>query len=147
MMLKLKSKRLLLLVMAFVMMFVISGCGKATIGYFDGERIMKESPQIQTIMTEGNSKLADLQKEAVELEQKKSSMSAEDFQKAQTDQQTKLMAIRQQYSSDIKQKVDAVVAEISKNKKLDSVVDNEGSQKVVIQGGVDITDEIIQKLQ
>ncbi len=147
MMLRLKSKKLLLLAMAFVMMFVVSGCGKANIGYFDGERIMKESPQIQTLMTEGNAKLADLQKAAVELEQKKGSMSAEDFQKAQQEQQTQLMAIRQQYSSEIKQKVDAVVAEISKNKKLDSVVDNEGGQKVVVQGGIDITDELIQKLQ
>ena len=144
---KLNKKTVLSLLMAFTVMLFVSGCGKANIGYFDGQRIVKESPQIQTLVTEGNSKLADLQKEAVELNQKKASMSDEDFQKAQTEQQTKLNALRQQYTSQIKQKVDAAVAEISKNKKLDSVVDNEGDQRVVVQGGTDITEDIIQKLQ
>ena len=36
---------------------------------------------------------------------------------------------------------------MGKEKKLDAVVDNQAQQKVVIEGGVDVTDEAIQKLQ
>lgn len=143
----LKKRVIFLLLGIFAVMLFVSGCGKANIGYFDGERIMKESPQLQSLVAEGNGKLADLQKQAADLSQKKDTMSEDDFKKAQTEQQTQISAVRQQYSAELKQKVDVAVEEISKNKKLDSVVDNEGDQKVVIQGGTDITDEVIQKLQ
>ena len=57
------------------------------------------------------------------------------------------MALNQQYQSQLKAKVDAAIDEIAKNKKLDAVVDSEPSTKLVVSGGVDITDEVIQKLK
>ena len=41
----------------------------------------------------------------------------------------------------------AAIEDIAKTKKLDAVVDSEESAKLVVSGGVDITDEVIQKLQ
>ena len=57
------------------------------------------------------------------------------------------MALNQQYQSQLKAKVDAAIEDIAKNKKLDAVVDSEESAKLVVSGGVDITDEVLQKLQ
>lgn len=145
---KLKKKALAVMLGAMAFMMVASGCGKAKIGYLDGERVMKEAPQVAAIVTEGNSKLADSRKEIeADLAQKKSSQSESDYQKSQMEAQTKLMAVQQQYSAQMKQKVDAAVAEIVKDKKLDVVVDSEETSKTVIQGGDDITDEVIKKLQ
>ena len=47
----------------------------------------------------------------------------------------------------LKQKLDAALADVAKEKKLDVVVDNQAQQKVVIEGGIDVTDDAINKLQ
>ncbi len=145
---KLKKKALAAMLAAVAIMTLASGCGKAKIGYLDGERVMKEAPQISAIVDEGNSKLSDSRKEIeAELAKDKTTMSESDYQKAQAEAQSKLMATQQQYSTQMKQKVDTAVEAVVKAKGLDVVLDNEQSGKTVIQGGQDITDEVIQKLQ
>ena len=145
---KLKKKALAVMLGAMAFMMVASGCGKAKIGYVDGERIMKEAPQITAIVEEGNTKLAESRKEIeADLAQKKTSLSDSDYQKAQMEAQSKLMATQQQYSTQMKQKVDAAVADVVKAQKLDVVVDSEKSSKLVNEGGYDATDEVIKKLQ
>ena len=144
---KLKKKSMAVLLAALAFSVLVSGCGKAKIGYFNAERVKNESPQIEAVLQEGNAKIADLQKESAELMQKRESMSQEDFQKAQSDMQMKATALQQQYSSELKQKMDAALEQITKDKKLDVVMENEPSGPSVIQGGEDITDDVIQKLQ
>jgi Skp family chaperone for outer membrane proteins len=144
----LKRKSIFILLTALAAVLLVSGCGKAKIGYFDGQRIMKESPQIQTIVDEGNAALATANKEnADQLAANQASMSEEDLKKDQAKTQAKMQALQQRYSSELKTKVDAAVADIVKAKELDVVLDNEGADKSVVQGGTDITDEVIQKLQ
>ncbi len=141
-----KSRALLLLGVAA--MLVMSGCGKAKIGYIDGDRIMKEAPQIQSLVEEGNAKIQQAQEDAEkDLAEKKGTMSDEDFQKAQADARRKVAGLNQSYSVQLKQKLDAALADIAKEKKLDAVVDNQAQQKVVIEGGIDVTDDAINKLQ
>ena len=126
----------------------MSGCGKAKIGYIDGDRIMKEAPQIQSLVEEGNAKIQQAQEDAEkDLAEKKGTMSDEDFQKAQADARRKVAGLNQSYSVQLKQKLDAALADIAKEKKLDAVVDNQAQQKVVIEGGIDVTDDAINKLQ
>jgi len=145
---KLRRKSIVILLMALAAVLLISGCGKANIGYFDGQRIMKESPQIQSIVDEGNAALAAASKDnAEQLAKDETSMSDEDFKKEQAKTQAKIQGLQQRYSSELKTKVDAAVADIVKAKELDVVLDNEGADKSVVQGGIDITDEVIQKLQ
>jgi outer membrane protein len=74
-------------------------------------------------------------------------MTMEEAQKLQQEAQRKAMGINQQYMTQVQQKMDVALAEIAKEKKLDVVVDNEGLQKTVLLGGIDVTDEVIQKLQ
>jgi outer membrane protein len=145
---KLRRKSIVILLMALAAVLLISGCGKANIGYFDGQRIMKESPQIQSIVNEGNAALAAASKDnAEQLAKDETSMSDDDFKKEQAKTQAKIQGLQQRYSSELKTKVDAAVADIVKAKELDVVLDNEGADKSVVQGGIDITDEVIQKLQ
>ncbi|MFA6849826.1 MAG: OmpH family outer membrane protein, partial [Selenomonadaceae bacterium] len=104
--------------------------------------------QIQSIVDEGNAALAAANKENTEqLAKDQTSMSKEDLKKEQTKAQAKIQGLQQRYSSELKTKVDAAVADIVKAKELDVVLDNEGADKSVVQGGIDITDEVIQKLQ
>ena len=145
---KLTKKSRALLLLGVAAMFVMSGCGKAKIGYIDGDRIMKEAPQIQSLVEEGNAKIQQAQEDAEkDLAEKKGTMSDEDFQKAQADARRKVAGLNQSYSVQLKQKLDAALADVAKEKKLDAVVDNQAQQKVVIEGGIDVTDDAINKLQ
>ena len=145
---KLTKKSRALLVLGVAAMLVMSGCGKAKIGYIDGDRIMKEAPQIQSLVEEGNAKIQQAQEDAEkDLAEKKGAMSDEDYQKAQADARRKVAGLNQSYSVQLKQKLDAALADVAKEKKLDVVVDNQAQQKVVIEGGIDVTDDAINKLQ
>ncbi|MCI6086977.1 MAG: OmpH family outer membrane protein [Selenomonas sp.] len=145
---KFTKKSIALLACAFAAMLVMSGCGKTQIGYIDGDRIMKEAPQITSLVEEGNQKITEAQDQATkDLNEKKGTMSDEDFQKAQQDAQRKIAGINQSYSIQLKQKLDQALADVAKEKKLDAIVDNQQMQKVVVEGGIDVTDEAIQKLQ
>ena len=138
----------MLIACAFAATLVMSGCGKTQIGYIDGDRIMKEAPQITSLVEEGNQKITEAQDEATkDLNEKRGTMSDEDFQKAQQDAQRKIAGINQSYSIQLKQKLDTALADVAKEKKLDAIVDNQQMQKVVVEGGIDVTDEAIQKLQ
>ena len=145
---KLTKKSRALLVLGVAAMLVMSGCGKAKIGYIDGDRIMKEAPQIQSLVEEGNAKIQQAQEDAEkDLAEKKGTLSDEDYQTAQADARRKVAGLNQSYSVQLKQKLDAALADVAKEKKLDAVVDNQAQQKVVIEGGIDVTDDAINKLQ
>lgn len=74
-------------------------------------------------------------------------MSQEDAQKLQMDAQRKLQGINQSYSLQLRQKMDVALGSVSKEKKLDAVVNNSQEQPIAITGAVDVTDEVISKLQ
>ena len=144
-----KLLRIFFLTAMLIMMALVSGCGEVSIGYLDGDKLM-DAPQIKTIRDEGENKLKEMETQiAVELEalESKADASDEDKQKAQVEAQRKLMGIQQAYSSQIKQKLDAALADVVKAKNIDVVVDSSEDRKIIYQGGIDLTDEVIQKLQ
>ena len=144
---KLTKKSRLLIAAAFAASLVMTGCGKTQIGYIDGSRGMEESPQIKAIVEEGNQKMAETQQEAEQKLKDNPDMSQEDAQKLQVDTQRKLQGLNQSYTIQIKQKIDAVLADIAKQKKLDAVIDSEEKNKTAIMGATDVTDAVIEKLQ
>lgn len=148
---KLRKRSTALLAAAFASMMLMSGCGQAKIGYIDGERVSKEAPQISALVEEGNQKLNEARAQSqAEIQQKMKenpNMSQEDAQKLQMDAQRKLQGINQSYSLQLRQKMDVALGAVSKEKKLDAVVNNSQEQPIAITGAVDVTDEVISKIQ
>ena len=148
---KLRKKSAAFMAAAMLGAMLVSGCGQAKIGYIDGERVTKEAPQINTLVEEGNKKIQEAQTQAGEELQKKMqenpNMSQEDLQKAQMDGQRKIQGLNQSYSLQLRQKMDVALATVSKNKKLDAVVNNSTDQPVAVTGAVDVTDDVIAQLQ
>lgn len=159
---KLKKKSICTLIMTGVlvtlMTLMVSGCSDTRIGYIDAERVMKESPQIQQIVTTAEAAYNEKNKEIMDkLDQNKASMSDEEYQKAAMQARTELSAVQSQYSAQLKTLVDSAMADIAKDKKLSAIVEKDHidsnplgqaqKSEFVIQGGVDVTDDLIQKLQ
>lgn len=128
---------------------LFAGCGKVNVGYVDQNRIQNEAPQIKASIEELQGKMTEVQKEAEQKLQEASSSGAsdEDMQKLQQQLQMKAAGVQQQYAIQIKAKVDAAMDDIVKAKKLDTVVNSNGKDGVIVSGGVDITEDVIQKLQ
>ena len=126
---------------------LLGGCGQVKVGYVNESRLAEEAPQIKATMEEGTKKLEETQAELEKKFRENPDMSQEEMQKLQQEAQRKAMGLNQQYMTQIQQKMDVALAEIAKEKKLDVVVDNEGLQKSVLLGGIDVTDEVIKKLQ
>lgn len=128
---------------------LFAGCGKVNVGYVDQNRIQSEAPQIKASVEEMQAKMTEVQQEAEQKFQEASASGAseEDMQKLQQQMQMKAAGVQQQYAIQIKAKVDAAMDDIVKAKKLDTVVNSNGKDGVVVSGGVDITEDVIQKLQ
>ena len=126
----------------------MTGCGsQINIGYIDGEKVMNEAPQIKTILDEGQKKAEEIQKEAMTTLENNPDWTEEEKNKALSDLQRKLAGINQAYATQVKYKFDEAISGIAAAKKLDVVIDSSDNQKVVLMGGVDVTNEVIQKMQ
>lgn len=126
---------------------LITGCGQVKLGYVDGQRIMTESPQIKTILEEGEKKASEVEAEAKAELEKNPNWTEEEKIKAAGDVQRKIMGINQAYATQLKHKFDEVMDEIAKKNNLDAIIDSTKSQPLILKGGIDLTDEVIKKLQ
>ena len=109
--------------------FFAAGCGQVHIGTVDSTRVQTEAPQIKAVIDEANGKLMEAQQ-------------------LQMETQRKMAGLNQMYTIQLQQKLDVAVQDIVKEKKLDIVLDSgTKTQPSVLTGGVDITDEVIGKLQ
>ncbi len=126
--------------------FLITGCGQMNIGYVDGQRVMEESPQIKAVLEEGAKKAEEIRAEA-ETQLSNPDLSDEEKSKAQADIQRKIIGVNQAYAAQLKQKLDESLAGMCKEKEIDVVVDSSKDQPIILHGGIDLTDEVIKKLQ
>ena len=58
-----------------------------------------------------------------------------------------MQGLQTQYQMQMRQKLDNAVDEIARAKKIDVVMDNSIMQKTVLWGGVDITEDLLEKLK
>ena len=128
--------------------FFAAGCGQVHIGTVDSTRVQTEAPQIKAVIDEANAKLMAAQQEAQARFEASPNMTTEEAQQLQMETQRKMAGLNQMYTIQLQQKLDVAVQDIVKEKKLDIVLDS-GTKKQpsVLTGGVDITDEVIGKLQ
>ncbi|WP_302488880.1 OmpH family outer membrane protein [uncultured Mitsuokella sp.] len=144
---KLRKKTVGLLAAAFAATMLMSGCGQVKIGYIEGSRVMQEAPQVKALVDEGNQKINEAREDAQKSLQDNPDMSQEDAQKTQAQAQQKMASLNQSYQMQLQQKVSAALQDIAKEKKLDVVVDSEKEQPTALSGCVDVTDDVIAKLQ
>ena len=126
---------------------VVTGCGQAKIGAVDVSKVMEEAPRVKTLMTEAEGKAKEVQ-EAFEKEYtNKPDLTEEDVSKAQLELQRKLEGINRAYTSQIKSRLDVVLEEISREKNIDVVISNAADNKLIFHGAIDVTDDVIKKMQ
>ena len=95
---KLSKKSAAVLLASLGATLLMSGCGQVKVGYVDGDRVVKEAPQIKALVDEGNRKMQDAQTEAENKLQENPNISQEDAQKIQTEAQRKMASLNQSYS-------------------------------------------------
>ena len=120
---------------------MLAGCGSEDkVGVVDMTRVGKEAPQAQQVEQKIKDKQESITKE---LNEAKGTMSAEDFQKKQQQAQQELnifgASMQRQFMSDIQSKL----GDIAKDKNVGIIVVKEA----VPSGGIDVTDDLIAKLQ
>lgn len=125
---------------------LIAGCGAGQIASVDVEKIMAEAPRVKKLMEEAQSKVT-AEQQKFEQENSGKELSDEEALKVQMDFQRKLEGINQAYASQIKSRMDVVIEEISREKNIDVVVNNSEDQKILFKGGIDITQDVINKMQ
>lgn len=135
------GKRLAAVLCMIAAVAVLSGCGSEDkVGYVDMSRVQKEAPAVQQYQQKIEEKSKSLD---AELQQAQQSMSAEDFQKKQQqalqEKQIYATSMQRQFMTDIQSKL----GDIAKDKNVGIIVYKE----VVPNGGVDVTDDLIAKLQ
>ena len=125
---------------------LIAGCGEGQIGSVDVSKVMAEAPRVKTIMEEAQGKVTEAQQK-FEQDNAGKELSDEEALKVQMDFQRKLEGINQAYAAQIKNRMDVVIEEISREKNIDVVINNSSEQKILFQGGIDITNDVIKKMQ
>jgi len=134
-------KRLGIVAAMLALTGMLAGCGgKDNVGVVDMSRVQKEAPLVQQYKQKTEDKQKSIEKELQDAQQ---SMSAEDFQKKQQQAQQELnifgASMQRQFMSDIQSKL----GDIAKNKNVGIIVVKEA----VPSGGIDVTDDLIAKLQ
>ena len=125
---------------------ILTGCGQAQVGCVDVEKVMLEAPRVKTLMTEADGKIKEIE-EKFQQEYGNKEMTEEEAAKAQMEFQRKIEAINQGYASQIRSRMDIVVDEVAKEKNIEVVLSNSAEDKTIFRGAIDITDDVIKKMQ
>ena len=126
---------------------LMGGCGEGKIGAVDVNKVMDEAPRVKTLMEEAQGKITEAQNKYEQDRAAKPDMTEEDALKLQNDLQRKLLGINQGTISQIRSRMDIVVAEIAQEKNIDVVINNSDDQRLIFHGAIDITDDVIKKMQ
>jgi len=129
------------LVIALSALF-IAGCGGRTssFGYVDMQKVFQESQKVKDLQTQMETKQKELLEQA---QQEEGTMPQEEFDKKQQERNMEFMAfsqdIQKQFETTLKQAID----EVAKEKQLGAILVKDN----ILSGGVDVTDDVIKKIQ
>ena len=139
-----KSTRwgVLLLVMMFAAV-LLSGCAAekpSTIGIVDMQKVMAENPKIKQMQDQLNTKAKELTEN---LEKERATPKPEEFQQKEQVAYAEFMKMKQEFEAQIETQTKKVLEEVAKEKKLGAVIYKNG----MAWGGVDVTEDVLKKLQ
>ena len=133
-------------VLFLVMMFVavlLSGCAAekpSTIGIVDMQKVMAENPKIKQMQDQLNTKAKELTEN---LEKERATLKPEEFQQKEQAAYAEFMKMKQEFEAQIETQTKKVLEEVAKEKKLGAVIYKNG----MAWGGVDVTEDVLKKLQ
>ena len=136
-----KTLRYLLAISMVIMAVVVSGCGQnKNVGVIDVEKVVTESPKIKVINEELMAKHKEIEEK---LNTDKTTLSEADFNNAKQAADAEFTALRKDLSGKMETEIKTNLEKIAKEKNLSVII----KKNVTVQGGVDVTDEMIAKLQ
>ena len=130
----------------FATSLILTGCGQSQMGSVDVDKVMAEAPRVKTLLTEAEGKIKETE-EKFQQDYGDKEMTEEETVKAQMEFQRKIESINQGYASQIRSRMDIVIDEVAKEKNIDVVVSNSAEDKMIFHGAIDITDDVIKKMQ
>ena len=134
------SALLLTVVFAAVL---LTGCAAekpSTIGIVDMQKVMTENAKIKEMQEQLNKKAQEI---TAQLEKERTTLKPEEFQQKEQLAYAEFMKLKQEFESKIQLQIQKILEEIAKEKKLGAVIYKNG----MAWGGVDITDDVLKKLQ
>ena len=136
-----KTLKYLLAISMVIMAVVVSGCGQnKNVGVIDVEKVVTESPKIKVMNEELMAKHKEIEEK---LNNDKTTLSEADFNNAKQAADTEFTALRKDLSGKMETEIKTNLEKIAKEKNLSVII----KKNVTVQGGVDVTDEMIAKLQ
>ena len=138
-----RNKWGLTLVLAmFLATLVLGGCSanQGAVGVLDMNKVMTDSPKIKQLQDQLNVKGKEL---SDTLEKDKPNLGADEFQKRQETAYNDFLKTKQDLEGQIDASVKQALDEIAKEKKLSVILYKNG----VAQGGTDITDDVLKRMQ
>ena len=136
-----KTLRYLVSISMVILAVVVSGCGQnKNVGVIDVEKVVTESPKIKVMNEELMAKHKEIEEK---LNTDKTTLSEADFNNAKQATDAEFTALRKDLSGKMETEIKTNLEKIAKEKNLSVII----KKNVAVQGGVDVTDEMIAKLQ
>lgn len=138
-----KGKLLILVLVLTLLAGAIAGCGGRTsaFGVVDMEKVAQNSEQLKGMQAEMQKKIAELNKEIEDAA--KAGKTDDEMKQLQVSKEAELRAFGERLQNEFRENLEKYMAEVSKEKSLGAVLIKQG----VAQGGVDITDDVINKMK
>lgn len=134
------------LILVFAAMIAVSlllgGCstGPGGVGVLDVNKVMSESPKVKQLQEQLNTKAKEL---SDQLEKDKAGLSQEEFQKRQETAYGSFLQVKQDLEGQVDASIKQALEQVAKEKKLGVIL----YKSSVAQGGIDVTEDVLKKMQ
>lgn len=137
-----KGKLLVLtvLILAAALLGGCSGSGQTSVGVLDVNKVMSDSPKVKQFQDQLNTRGKEL---SDQLEKDKPNISAEEYQKRQEAAYAEFLKTKQDLEGQIDSTIKQALEQVAQEKKMGVVLYKNG----VAQGGTDITEDVLKKMQ
>lgn len=135
-----KKRTLAMVLMLCFAVLLLGGCSsQPTVGFVDMEKVVKESPKVKQLQEQLDAK----EKEVMEKMQQDKSANPEEAQKNQQALAAEYRAMQKQVGEQFEADLKKTLEQIAQEKKLSVIL----YKREVAQGGIDVTDEVLKRLQ
>ena len=140
---KKRNQWIVLLIALMLSTGLLAGCGNekpSAIGIVDMQKVMTENGKIKEMQEQLNKKAQEI---TTTLEKERATLKPEEFQQKEQLAYAEFMKMKQEFESKIQLQIQTVLEGIAKEKKLGAVIYKNG----LAWGGIDITEDVLKKLQ